>query len=396
MKISRLIVLGLIGMVLTFGLAGCKKITSASPDPSMTVEMRLGESKTFSVDGPAQNFITNVYNWSVDHIDMGGYGKKFTITADPQKYRLANRMRVTCELGQSMLVPVCGPQAGDPCRLGFGWVIADQKSWNIRIVQDGPVWQGDYYIADNTDLQVLKDFTMITGSLIIEDTKLKSLAGLENITSVGGDLDIYNNDALTSLAALENITSVGGRLMISTNNALTSLKGLESITSIGGGLGIDSNNALTSLTGLEKITSVGRSLSISYNKTLTSIAPLGNITSIGGALYICNNRALTSLTGLGNITSEIGGLRITYNNALTSLAPLGNITSIRGDLSIAVNDTLTSLGMNALLRVGGDYNITDNPMLCTSLAEELMNQVLTGSGIGGEANIEGNKDCTTP
>ena len=39
---------------------------------------------------------------------------------------------------------------------------------------------------------------------------ITNLDGLANITSVGGDLDIYYNDALTNLDGLANLTSVGG------------------------------------------------------------------------------------------------------------------------------------------------------------------------------------------
>merc|ERR1712134_246152 len=54
-----------------------------------------------------------------------------------------------------------------------------------------------------------------------------SLKGLEGLTSVGGDLDIWNNAQLTSLSGLEGLTSVGGYLSIYDNDQLTSLAGLE-------------------------------------------------------------------------------------------------------------------------------------------------------------------------
>ena len=49
------------------------------------------------------------------------------------------------------------------------------------------------------------------------------------MTSIGGDLEIYHNDALTSLTGLEGLTSIGGDLEIYKNDALTSLTGLENI-----------------------------------------------------------------------------------------------------------------------------------------------------------------------
>ena len=79
------------------------------------------------------------------------------------------------------------------------------------------------------------------------------------------------NDALTSLTGLDNLTSIGGNLGIRNNNALTSLTGLEGLTSIGGFLDISHNAALTSLTGLDSIDA-------------------GSITN----LYIFNNPTLTT------------------------------------------------------------------------------------------------------
>jgi hypothetical protein len=104
---------------------------------------------------------------------------------------------------------------------------------------------------------------------------------------------------------------------------------------------------------------------------------------------------LKSLSGLENITFG-GDLSIRWNSTLKSLGALGGITSVSGDMVISSNDALTSLGMTGLQNVGDNFRISYNPMLCSSLAEELMNQVLAGGGIGGDRTISGNKDCTTP
>jgi hypothetical protein len=43
--------------------------------------------------------------------------------------------------------------------------------------------------------------------------------------------------------------------------------------------------------------------------------------------------------------------------------------------------------------VGYHFFIRENIELCTSLAEELRDQVLSGGGIGGEIEIRDNKTC---
>jgi hypothetical protein len=65
-------------------------------------------------------------------------------------------------------------------------------------------------------------------------------------------------------------------------------------------------------------------------------------------------------------------------------------------LYIEYNAVLTALEMAGLQRIDGDFSISSNVLLCTSLAEELMNQILAGGGIGGTRTISGNKECTTP
>ncbi len=54
--------------------------------------------------------------------------------------------------------------------------------------------------------------TAIDGNLIITTTALTSLAGLDNLTSVGGDLIIYSNAALPQCRADALATQLGSGL----------------------------------------------------------------------------------------------------------------------------------------------------------------------------------------
>jgi hypothetical protein len=110
-------------------------------------------------------------------------------------------------------------------------------------------------------------------------------------------------------------------------------------------------------------------------------------------LIIEENYSLTSLSGLEYLTSS--GITIKDNMALTDLSGLRNMT-FAWCLEISGNSSLTALGMDALQRVDNQLEITDNPKLCKSLAEELRDQVLAAGGIGGSITINGNKECTTP
>jgi len=181
---------------------------------------------------------------------------------------------------------------------------------------------GDIEIYSNADIETFSEvgYTHVFGSVYIEETTLTSLEGMESLKWVTRDLVIQFNDSLTSLAGLENVTSVGG-LGIGDNNSLTSITGLENITSVGGVLGIVDNNSLTSLTGLDNITSVGKYLVIWDNNSLTSLSGLESLNNVGDDVRINNNDSLTSLTGLNNLNSVDGDFKIYENIILpTSLA----------------------------------------------------------------------------
>ena len=74
----------------------------------------------------------------------------------------------------------------------------------------------------------------ITNNLRIDGNNIVDLIPLSTITSVGGDLYIYDNDVLTSLAGLDNIVSVSGSLNVSYNARLNGFCGLYPMLSSGG------------------------------------------------------------------------------------------------------------------------------------------------------------------
>jgi len=315
-------------------LLGCNEgdITDEQPNPNEIVEIVWGESQAFRVD--TNGFGSPVWSVSIlltayDVIEAEiGFGKLFTFNLSPDIP--LNKMDLSVELRRTRLMFVCAPMlpSGQPCMFHSGLNIDDSRLWNVRISQDPPIWEGNYLIEENTDMENLNDFTEVTGQL-----------------------GIVGFDTLVDLEPLSNLTSVGG-LYIVNNGSLINLTGLEGLMSVGG-LIIDDNDSLTTLTGLDSITSVSGSISIG---------------------------------------SEFG----TGNGALINLEALNNISSVDGYIEIIQNDSLSSLTMESLESVGEDFTIHDNFNLCTYLAEDLRNQVIAGGGIGGEINISGNKDCSSP
>jgi hypothetical protein len=273
--------------------------------------------------------------------------------------------------------------------------------------------EGYYTITNETELNNISNCTVITGSLIIENTSLTNIDGLSNITSVGGyvqisnnasltnidglsnltsvevDLNIYNNASLTNIDALSNITSVGEDLYIYNNASLTNIDGLSNITSVGVDLYISNNASLTNIDALSNITSVGGALKIDNNASLTNIDALSNITSVGGGLSISYNKFLTNIDGLSKLTSLGGYIQISNNTSLTNIDGLSNITSVRSSLSFYNNAALTNIdGLSNIRSVGEYLHISSNPSLTN------IDGLSKLTSVGGYLQISGNASLT--
>jgi len=241
---------------------------------------------------------------------------------------------------------------------------------------------------DIINLNGLNALKSIRGTLILSDnyaltTAPPGLAGLENISTIGNEFIIQNNDNLTDLTGLDNLTSIDGPLRIFKNDELVNLKGLDKVNSIGGGLRIGGiyagNNSLINLTGLEGLVSIEGELVITLNHVLANLSGLDNLTSIGGRLHLGGLLSLTSLTGLNNLTSIGGGLCLIRNISLTSLTGLNNVSSIGGSIEITFNSTLTDLtgldNINASSIVNLKINNNDSLAACAvqSICDYLVN-----------------------
>ncbi len=158
----------------------------------------------------------------------------------------------------------------------------------------------------------------IAGSLTISGSDITSLAGLSNVTSIGGHLDIKFNNSLTNLAGLQNLQYIGGNVTISDNPSLVNLIGLSGLPEIVRNFVIRNNPFLASLGGPTSLTLIGQAFEIAHNPQLFSLSGLETLQSIGGRMTIEYNDSLASLSGLDNvIPGSITGLTIRYNYLLS-------------------------------------------------------------------------------
>lgn len=241
---------------------------------------------------------------------------------------------------------------------------------------------------DITNLDSLIVLTSIEGSLNMScinlmgfpcNPSLSSIAGLANLTSLGGNLYLQGNISLTNLEGFEGLDSIGGNLQIEWNPLLSTLEGLNNLTYINGGFGLGSayppnSNVLTSMAGLENLTYIGDGLLILGNPLLASLQGLDNVTSIGGDLSIECNDTLVSLSGLDNVTSIGGELQIRDNDDLLSLSGLDNIDANSiNDLEITFNSALSNCEVESicdyLTSPNGSIIIYENATGCNSQEE---------------------------
>lgn len=212
-----------------------------------------------------------------------------------------------------------------------------------------------------------------------DSTNLSAFSTLETIT---GGLSISENSTnlrpdFTELAGLDNLSFVGGNLDISFMKELSTLRGLEGLTTLQGSLRIAANEKLTSLDGLQNLVTIDGDVSISVNAELKDIAGFGALESIGGALTVQTQSKLTHISGFPRLKSIHSDLLIDGNGELESISGLGALESIHRDFIIRRNTKLTDiLGFSALSLVERDFKVTGNYTLCDAPAYALLTQLL--------------------
>jgi len=130
---------------------------------------------------------------------------------------------------------------------------------------------------------------------------LPNLAGLANLTEVGGDLDIIDCPAVLDTIGLNNLTTVGGTLRLRrldslVNEVVAGGNGdqgltLNSLTTVNN-IEILEMQGLDDLAGLEGIPAVQGTLTIAGNPNLKTLFGLQGLTSIGRKLSIIDNPEL--------------------------------------------------------------------------------------------------------
>ncbi|MEE4172743.1 MAG: hypothetical protein V2I57_00645 [Xanthomonadales bacterium] len=155
--------------------------------------------------------------------------------------------------------------------------------------------------------------TVLVGSLVVEQEP-----------GAGDDFE----DPITSLAGLDDIVEVRGQLAIVGNPRLESLEGLENLRRVDGRFGVAHNRALKNLDALSALELV-TDLNVGFNRELTNLDGLTGLRldpDVDHSLVIEGNPRLQSVAGLAGLRGELRWLWITSNDQLDSFAGFEGIT----------------------------------------------------------------------
>merc|ERR1711977_735117 len=259
------------------------------------------------------------------------------------------------------------------------------------ISSDGVLKNVTMWIAVNvTDLTPLSGLKHIKGGglLVSDTTNLASLAPLENLEVIDGDLGISDNEALTEIP-LPSLTEVSWYLDVRDNDVLASVS-LPKLNSAGSSVRIQmlpTEEALNFFAGFS-VASVGGDIPFEWIvATDAEIAELAQQISSDGILdtqnativITANVTDLTPLSGLKHIKG--GKLDVSDTTKLVSLAPLENLEVVDGDLVISDNEALTDVSLPSLTEVGRDLRVSDNDVLASVSLPKL-------DSVGGYSYVE--------
>lgn len=263
----------------------------------------------------------------------------------------------------------------------FLLVLSSLYSFSQTCLPDGITFisqaQVDSFQINHPSCSIIEGSVTIGPENSWDEIDISNLDSLIVLTTIEGNLKVWNNDLLANLSGLDSLSTIEGDLLIETNSSIENLVGLENITNIGGMLRVYGGNYITNLNGLDNLTTIGGNLVISYNNALTSIESLSDLTSINGEFIITSNASLASLSGLNNIEeSSITSMVIT-SNANLSMCSVESVCAYLAEgswgVNIAnnasgcdnvsqVNDACLTIGVDVLSKIV-DFAFYPNPVM---------------------------------
>jgi len=214
------------------------------------------------------------------------------------------------------------------------------------------ILRGSYVINNEHDVRMIDGVSRITGDLEVYGKGLLELV-LPHLQSVGGNLEIHDNDDLTKIS-LENLSMVEGFVTIDSNPVLDSMF-IPRLESVGDNLRIIDNPAVEELR-LGELTEVAGNLRLVNNHSLV-LVDMGVLTSVGGILELFDNDRITNF--VLPLLQTVSRLDIRRNPSLHDVDMMA-LEHVEDNLEVLFNNSLVAVDMPVLSSVGGKLCITDN------------------------------------
>lgn len=321
-------------------------------------------------------------------------------------------------VGLSSLLALASACSGDVVDLGGG-NIAQNLSPGGRCAES-PVLDADVAITNQAELEELAGCEEIRGDLLVYIFEGADLTPLSSLRSVGGSLTLgesplflsfeaggdyseeealrvdalFERGWLESLAGLENLESVGNLYLVGIGAPdLQALSQLRVVTGAGGfGVGgtmfVDRARHLRDLSGLEGAEGISNvSVSSSALESLDGLVLAGDI----DGLFLDRCPALVDIDALAGVTSMSNGLFVRETgledlSGLSALAHAGQGAAFSGNPALA-----DASGLNAL--AVADYLVFEDNDALLALPSFQQTAALNGIHIvGNDALLEVNLD----
>jgi hypothetical protein len=112
------------------------------------------------------------------------------------------------------------------------------------------------------------NLTFTTADLILNTLPMLTSVDFGHLSTLGGELQLWNVGSLADLTGFAAVTSLGGDLIVIGCNSLANFDGLGPIAAVPGNMTVSANAQLTSFSGLSAMTEVGGNLLITSNPNL--------------------------------------------------------------------------------------------------------------------------------
>ncbi|GLR15913.1 T9SS type A sorting domain-containing protein [Portibacter lacus] len=251
-----------------------------------------------------------------------------------------------------------------------------------------------------TELNKLYKVVSVSGDVIVRNCpNIKTLNGLDLITSIGGDFKIINTgiSAISEAKIPFALFSIGGDLYIENNSNLLEINYMYDLSSIGGKWDVRNNANLKGVYNFFGLKTISKDFVMFSNGNLQDLE-LAELHTISKGMTISNNSGDFTLNGFPKLHTITNGIQLAQNdglkefngfNALVNTASISithhnNLSQISGfpnlinatNVTIANNIGLTNIsGFAAFTTLANEMEISENSSLTTLIGFQSLKTV---------------------